>query len=122
MYPRRDSLPRRPAKLTPIYSKKRAEITNFDEPPPVEERRKTGRKKRSSIASISGGIPPPPPPPPDSHVKEIPANPIDFIWDTDNMLPRKEDLTDHSKTTLGGTVAKLDENDRITTIGSSLES
>ena len=56
-----------------------------------------------------------------SMVKEIPSNPIDFIWDTDNMLPKRDvpDLSDHSKMVLGGTVAKLDENDRITTIGNN---
>lgn len=55
-------------------------------------------------------------------VKEIPSNPIDFIWDTENMLPKKDvpDLSDHSKMALGGTVAKLDENDRITTIGTKI--
>lgn len=64
-------------------------------------------------------MPPEPPPKEPSTVKEIPSNPIDFIWDTENMLPKKDapDLTDHSKTALGATVAKLDENDRITTIG-----
>lgn len=115
-----ESLPKRPAKLTPIYSKKRAEIANFDEPFEDEIRRRP-RKKRSSVGDFGlTGIPEPPIKDKDM-VKEIPSNPIDFIWDTENMLPKKDvpDLSDHSKMALGGTVAKLDENDRITTIGTN---
>lgn len=110
-----DSLPKRPAKLTPIFSKKRAEIANFDEPPFDDEIRRRPKKKRSSVSDL--GLTEPPIKE-SSMVKEIPSNPIDFIWDTDNMLPKRDaDLNDHSKMALGGTVAKLDENDRITTIG-----
>jgi hypothetical protein len=97
--------------LTPIYSRKRAEIANFDDT--ESQPRQKSKKKRPSLSD-----PPPEPPQKESSlIKEIPTNPFDFIWDTDNMLPKKDaPPTDHTKTALGATVAKLDENDRITTI------
>lgn len=56
----------------------------------------------------------------DTSVKQMPQNPFDFIWDTNNLMPMKDgdrELTNLSrnKSNLGGKIAKLDEKEKSLT-------
>lgn len=142
-------LPMKPKKLTPIYSKKHAEIAKVEnEEPPTRDddddaehietvrsddpttrsTPKTTKKKKSKKNKVTAEdddpnktetTPQSDVVKKDTNVKSMPANPFDFIWDTNNMMPKMDEAAiglDGNKSILGGTVARLNENDRFSNL------
>lgn len=116
-------LPSRPAKLTPIFARKRGEITQIEDDQSknynqeikdddqVEQQDKTKKKKKLDVINTQKN----------GNVQEIPSNQFDFIWDTNNLMPKlendvnglgtiSEEFSDlrlnRNKTNLGGRVSK----------------
>jgi len=69
---------------------------------------KTAKRERSLVKTKNNG----------TSVKQMPQNPFDFIWDTNNLMPMNDgELTNLSrnKSNLGGKIARLDEKEKTLT-------
>ncbi|RNA26914.1 hypothetical protein BpHYR1_023710 [Brachionus plicatilis] len=119
--------PSKPKKLTPIFSRKRAEIAKFpdyDEPENVEnldtekndeiklnvEDLNENLNEKNESEEFPGRLKSVPIA---KEVKEIPKNPFDFIWGLNSIAPFESDSDlklSRKNTTIGGRVDKLSIN------------
>lgn len=117
--------PSKPKKLTPIFSRKRAEIAKFpdyDGPENLDNQNLDEEKSENIELDVedSNEIKEPEKLPGklksvpiSNEIKEIPKNPFDFIWGINSIAPQDSDLDlklSRKNTTIGGRVDKLSIN------------
>lgn len=102
-----NNYPSRPKKLTPIFSRKRAEIAKFPDYNKPDSKENFENKNQLNESKQLKPIPI------TKEIKEMPKNPFDFIWGMNSIAPVDNDpysKLSRKDTTIGGRVDKLSIN------------